>query len=141
MREQTKAERRQVIDIPVIGWVQAGTLADTTAIQTLDNLEQVTVAGLGPGEWFATDVHGDSMDRISPEGSRIFVNTSDRTLVGGRFYLFSMRGETTYKRYYDDPIVRLEPYSTNPANRPIFPAKDQDWLVIGRVARSVIDLN
>ncbi|MBA4754583.1 MAG: hypothetical protein H2050_07115 [Sphingobium sp.] len=140
MREPIKGERRPVIDMPVIGWVQAGELADASAIQELADGEQVTVDGLAPGEWFATDVHGDSMDRVSPEGSRIFVNASDRTLVAGRFYLFSLRGETTYKRYYDDPVKRLEPFSTNPANRAIFLTKDDSWMVVGRVYRSLINL-
>lgn len=140
MREPTKSERRGTMEVPVIGWVQAGELADAAAIQTQEDMDRVTVDGLGPGEWFATDVHGDSMDRVSPEGSRIFVNASDRTLVAGRFYLFSLRGETTYKRFYDDPVRRLEPFSTNPANRPIFLTNDRDWVVVGRVYRSVIDL-
>ncbi len=141
MREPTKAERRAAIDVPVVGWVQAGQLTDRTAIHDMGDVDYVTTDGLGPGEWFATDVQGDSMDRVSPEGSRIFVNADDRTLVAGRFYLFSLRGETTYKRYYDDPIQRLEPFSTNPSNRAIFLTKDNDWLVVGRVVRSIIDVD
>lgn len=140
MREPTKAERRATLEVPVIAWVQAGQLTDVGAIHEIPDLDIVTTDGLGPGEWFATDVRGDSMDRVSPEGSRIFVNARDRTLVAGRYYVFSLRGETTYKRYYDDPVQRLEPFSTNPANRPIFLNKDTAWTVIGRVHRSVIDL-
>lgn len=141
MREPTKVERRALIEMPVVAWVQAGQLNDVGAIHDLPDVERVTADGLGAGEWFATDVHGDSMDRVSPEGSRIFVNALDRTLISGRFYLFSLRGETTYKRYYDEPVERLEPYSTNPANRPIYLTnKDKDWLVVGRVFRSIIDL-
>lgn len=141
MREPSKADRRARTEVPVIGWVQAGTLRDASAIQELDELERVTMDGLPPGEWFATDVRGDSMDRVSPEGSRVFVNAADRLLVAGGYFLFSLRGETTYKRYYDEPVRRLEPYSTNPANRSIFLGTEQGWDVIGRVYRSVIDLN
>lgn len=142
MREPDKPHRRMTIDVPVIGWVQAGALADTTSVDELPDADAITVTvdGLGLGKWFATDVHGDSMDRVSPEGSRIFVNSDDRDLIPGGFFLFSLRGETTYKRYYGDPIPRLEPYSTNPANRPIYLTGDRDWTVIGRVFRSVIDL-
>jgi len=139
-REAPKAERRSVQDVPVIGWVQAGQFTDISA-QDLGELETVTADGLGAGKWFATDVHGDSMDRVSPEGSRIFVNSSDKKLVRGGYYIFSMRGETTYKRYYDDPVERLEPYSTNPVNRAIFPTRAHPWVVVGRVYRSVIDLD
>lgn len=141
MRAPTKQERRSAFDVPVIGWVQAGTVRDTSVIQDLDELEKVTVDGLPTGDWFATDVRGDSMDRVSPEGSRVFVNAADRLLLPGRFYLFSLRGETTYKRYYDEPVQRLEPYSTNPANRAIFLGKNEQWEVVGRVYRSVIDLD
>lgn len=135
-----KSERREAVEVPIVGWVQAGALADATAFNDLRDLDYVTTDGLGPGDWFATDVRGDSMDRVSPEGSRVFVNASDRTLVAGRYYLFSLRGETTYKRYYDDPVQRLEPFSTNPENRAIFLTKDHGWAVVGRVYRSVIDL-
>lgn len=140
MREPTRIDRKSTTEVPVIAWVQAGQLTDVGVIHDIPDLETVTTDGLGPGEWFATDVRGDSMDRVSPEGSRIFVNASDRHPVPGRFYLFSLRGETTYKRYYNDPVERLEPFSTNPANRAIYPTKDHDWLVIGRVYRSLIDL-
>lgn len=140
MREPSKSERREALNVPVIGWVQAGQLTDASTIHEIADVDYVTTDGLGPGEWFATDVHGDSMDRVSPEGSRVFVNASDRNLVAGRFYLFSLRGETTYKRYYDEPVQRLEPFSTNPMNRTIFLTKDQGWTVVGRVMRSVIDL-
>lgn len=140
MREQAKNERRALIEVPVLAWVQAGGLADRSAIHDMPELEHVTVEGLSSGDWFATDVRGDSMDRVSPEGSRIFVNAADRTLVSGRYYLFSLRGEATYKRFYDEPVRRLEPYSTNPANKTIFLTNDPDWVVIGRVHRSVLDL-
>lgn len=140
MTEPTKIERRAVQEVPVIGWVQAGELRDASAIHDLAEVDHATVEGLGPGEWFATDVRGDSMDRVSPEGSRIFVNAADRTPISGGYYLFSHRGETTYKRYFDDPVQRLEPYSTNPVNRTIFLNGDADWSVVGRVFRSVIDL-
>lgn len=141
MREPPPAARRPPIDVPIIGWVQAGQLADIGAIDELDEVERLSMGGLPQGRWFATDVHGDSMDRVSPEGSRIIVNADDQHLLAGRYYLFSLRGEATYKRYYDAPVKRLEPYSTNPANRTIFLAEDPDWSVIGRVHRSLIDLD
>lgn len=140
MRDAGPASRRPAIEVPVIGWVAAGTLADVTAIQNDADLECITADGLPTGEWFATDVHGDSMDRVAPEGSRIFVNAAERTLVPGGYFLFSLRGETTFKRFYDDPLPRFEPFSWNPANRTIYPAKREKWDVIGRVHRSVLDI-
>ena len=143
MREPPARRDRPVQDVPVIGWVQAGALADTALAQLpdLSELERETVAGLPAGDWFATDVKGDSMDRVAPEGARVFVNASEKQLLPGGFYLFSLRGETTFKRYYDDPVPRLEPYSWNPANRIIFLSRDEGWEVIGRVHRSVLDID
>lgn len=143
MREPPPRRDRPVQEVPIIGWVQAGALADTALNQLADlsELETETVAGLPAGEWFATDVKGDSMDRVAPEGSRVFVNARERHLTPGGFYLFSLRGETTFKRYYDDPVQRLEPYSWNPMNRPIFITADAGWEVIGRVHRSVLDID
>lgn len=140
MIEPAASTRRPPQEVPIIGWVQAGQLSDVTVLHDLPELEHVVADGLGIGSWFATDVRGDSMDRVSPEGSRIFVNTEERQLVPGGFYLFSLRGETTFKRYYDDPVPRLEPYSWNPANRPIFTGSEDGWEVIGRVHRTVLDI-
>jgi SOS-response transcriptional repressor LexA len=140
MRPIAQVEARPVSEVPLIGWVQAGQLGDITAMHDLAEVETAITDHLGPGEWFATTVKGDSMDRVSPEGSRIFVNATERKPVNGGYYLFSTRGETTYKRYYDDPVERLEPFSTNPLNKTIFLNKRQSWTVIGRVHRSVFDL-
>lgn len=91
IKEAAKAKRRPV-DVPVIGWVQAGQLTDASVVHDVPELEIVAADGLGLGEWFATDVMGDSMDRVSPDGSRIFVNAAERALVNGGYYLFSLRG-------------------------------------------------
>ena len=141
IRDASKPIKLAATEVPLIGWVKAGELGDITMMHDLAEVETAITDNLGPGEWFATEVVGDSMDRVSPEGSRIFVNTVERVPVSGGYYLFSLRGETTFKRYYDDPVQRLEPFSTNPMNKTIFLDKKESWVVIGRVHRSVLDLN
>lgn len=126
-------------EVPVISWVSAGRLSDPGQLLNSSG-QRLLLADLPAGEYFATDVRGDSMDRISPEGSRLIVNAADRTPVAGRYYIFSLRGETTFKRYADDPVVRFEPFSTNPANQIIFAKSDSSWMTVGRVVRSFIDL-
>lgn len=126
--------------VPMLSWVSAGALNDVGSLEAVDAEEWITVGGLPPGEYFATEVRGDSMDRLSPENSIILVNIADRRLISGKAYVFAVRGETTYKIYQREPVVRLEPFSTSPANKTIFPT-DKDWAVIGRVVRSYIDLS
>lgn len=140
MREPPVRSKRADMEVPVIAWVSAGQVADIGDVAEIGELERITVSGLPPGDYFATDVVGDSMDRVSPEHSRIIVRVDQSRPINGGFYLFSLHGGTTYKRFYDDPVIRFEPFSTNPANRPIYP-RPEEWLVVGQVVRSFIDLD
>jgi len=123
--------------VPIIAWVAAGDLADVTS-QIPEGTETIEISGLEPGDYFATRVSGDSMDRLSPPGSLILVNRAEREPIRGRRYVFARRGETTYKRFETDPL-RLEPESTNPSNKAIFPRSEEEWTVIGRVRITLFD--
>jgi SOS-response transcriptional repressor LexA len=123
--------------VPLIAWVSAGHIhLDTIGQETLG---EVTEGGLDPaGDWVALRVEGDSMDRISPPGSIIFVDRSDRQLVPNACYVIADEdGGTTYKRYRPSPM-RFEPVSTNPAHEPLFPAREPE--VFGRVKKSILAL-
>ena len=90
------------------------------------------------GEWIALRVEGDSMDRISPPGSLILVDLTDKALVPNACYIITDGdSQATYKRFRSNP-PRFEPVSTNPSHQPIFP--DGEPAVIGRVRRSLIDM-
>jgi SOS-response transcriptional repressor LexA len=125
--------------VPLLDWISAGRLVPPTSQIPLEDVPLLAFADLGRGEFFALRVSGDSMDRLSPEGSTIIVNKAQRELVSGRPYVFAIRGETTYKLWHDDPAF-LQPFSTNPAHAPIFFKRKKDFEVIGRVRRTVLDL-
>lgn len=126
--------------IPLIDWVSASRFAEPTSQLPIEESHKLAFADLGPGQFFALMVAGNSMDRVSPEGSVIVVNRTDRDLIAGRFYVFSLRGETTFKRWQSGPPGYLEPYSTDPSHRPIFIHKKRDLEVVGRVKRTLLDL-
>lgn len=128
-----------VAAVPLLSWVSAGKLVSAESQLPVDDVPLLAFADLGRGEFFALKVEGDSMDRLSPEGSIIVVNRAERELLPGRCYVFSVRGETTFKRWHPDP-PRLEPYSTNPANQTIFVKHHKTLEVVGRVKRTVLDL-
>lgn len=123
--------------IPVVTWVSAGKLTREESQQ--DVIGYATGGDLDPrGQWIALRVEGDSMDRISPPGSLIFVNLGDRRLVPNACYIIvNSDGEASYKRFRANP-PRFEPVSTNPTHEAIFP--DGDPAVIGRVRRSIIEM-
>jgi SOS-response transcriptional repressor LexA len=125
--------------VPLISRVSAGQLLDPQSEVALDEAEWLPFQGLGAGEYFALSVEGDSMDRVSPPGSTIVVNRSERELVEGKAYVFLTREGATYKFWRGRP-PRLEPASTNPSHQPLFLAEDDDALVLGRVVRSVLAL-
>lgn len=95
------------------------------------DIGSVVMAGLPKGDWVAFQVEGDSMDRISPPDSIIFVDKRDKKLVPNALYvLFDSEGNATYKRYRPNP-ARFEPVSTNSDIEPIYP--DDDTKIFGRV--------
>lgn len=140
MVEPPTRSKRPDISMPVISWVSAGQLAEVGQLNELEELERITVSGLPAGEYFGLNVVGDSMDRVSPDGSTVIVRVDKGRPAPGGFYIFAVDGETTFKRYYDEPVVRFEPFSLNPSNRPIYP-REGSWEVIGQVVRSFIDLD
>jgi SOS-response transcriptional repressor LexA len=132
--------RSALVPVPLVDWVSASKLSDIASQLPVEKVPLLAFADLGQGDFFATRVVGDSMDRLSPEGSIIIVDRNDKQLVGGKCYVFAHKGETTFKMYQADDPPYLAPYSTNPANKPIFPKKKAEWEIIGRVKRTVLDL-
>lgn len=123
--------------VPLLSWVSAGVMAFPDVSE--ETLSWVEEAGLDPnGDWIALRVVGDSMDRISPPESIIFVDRKDQVLVPNACYVISNGdGEATYKRFRPNPM-RFEPVSTNPEHEPIYPTREP--LIVGRVKKSVLDM-
>jgi transcriptional regulator with XRE-family HTH domain len=128
-----------VVTAPLISWVSAGQI-ETPDMATFDgDTERRAAAGLDPkGTWIALKVKGDSMDRISPPDSIVFVNLKDRRLVPNACYVIQdAEGGSSYKRYRPG---RWEAVSTNPKYKPYLVKGDRGPVVIGRVKRTVLDL-
>jgi SOS-response transcriptional repressor LexA len=130
-----------VSSAPLISWISAGALVTPDAVLEAENARRVYAPDLDPaGDWIALTVEGDSMDRISPPDSLIFVDRRDRRLVPNACYVFGDgEGGATYKRWRPDP-PRIEPVTTNPSHEPTFLASGREPLVIGRVRRTVLDM-
>lgn len=141
MREPPRTSpRRGEREVPLFAWVSAGQPLHTGDLDEADAERIAVGSGLpSSGQYFATEVRGDSMDRVSPDGARIVVDVNDRSPRSGKLYLFSINGEPTYKKYESRPVRRLEPCSTNAAHETIFLGA-KGWTVIGRVVRSILDL-
>lgn len=123
--------------VPLVSDVSAGSLMrDDVSDEALGTVE---VSGLPDGDWIALKVSGDSMDRISPPESIIFVNRWDTALVPNACYVIDDgEGNATYKRYRPGPPPRFEPVSVNSAIEPIF--FENEPKIIGRVRRSMINM-
>ncbi|MBR0700148.1 helix-turn-helix domain-containing protein [Bradyrhizobium diazoefficiens] len=125
--------------IPLVSWVSAGRMTVQEGVRRADVKKYLLTADLPRGDWIALQVQGDSMDRVAPDGSYIFVNTEDQALLNDRFYVFSTeQGEATFKRYRAGRPARLQPYSTNPDHETI--QATDDFKVVGRVGRVITDL-
>jgi SOS-response transcriptional repressor LexA len=130
--------------VPLLDSVTAGRLKSPASQIPVDDMPLLAFADLGRGEWFALKVDekgdGDSMNLVSPPGSTVVVNKADRDLRNGRFYIFALEGQTTYKMWQDGDPPYLAPYSNNPHHKPIFVKRKRDFEVIGRVKRTILDL-
>ncbi|WP_425491903.1 LexA family transcriptional regulator [Kaustia mangrovi] len=126
---------------PLISWVSAGELLSADHTHDFGDAPHIPCPGLDPmGEWIALRVEGDSMDRISPPDSVIFVNLRDRNLVANGCYIISNDdGASGYKRWRPNP-ERWEAVSTNPAHEPKFVLNGSGPRIIGRVRRTMLDM-
>lgn len=128
-----------VASVPVVSWVAASRLAETSSIDARADLPRILVPNLGRGDFMALKVVGDSMNIIAPEGAHIVVNRAEKELIPRAFYVFSSVDgeEATFKRWMTRPD-RLEPYSTNMEHEAIYPEKAP--VVVGRVRKVMLDL-
>ena len=134
------ARRERITRVPLLSWVSAGRLADAQSQISVDDVPLLAFADLGRGEFFALKVEGDSMDRLSPEGSVIVVNRTDREPRPGKPYVFFHRTEgATYKLWHANPDY-LAPHSWNGTHQPIFIKRKKDLEIVGRVRKTMLDL-
>lgn len=132
-----------VLPVKLISWVSAGQLVQADAELGFEEIEYaptVYAPGLDAnGDWIALRVNGDSMNKVSPHDSVIFVNRLDRRLVPGACYVIGDGdGGATYKRYR--PPNTWEPWSTNPKHEPFVLPEGRDPDIIGRVRKTVTDM-
>jgi SOS-response transcriptional repressor LexA len=126
--------------IPFVEWTDVAKLAAKGARLPAASAKALSFSGLGHGEFFATKVEGDAMERLSPAGSVIVVDRNARQLESGACYILSVDGVTTFRMYRAGDISYFAPYSTDLDIRPVLPNDGQRWSVVGRVRRSVLDL-
>ena len=129
----------QTVSVPLISWVSAGAPDTPTAVEEIQNARRIEDGELDPkGDWVALEVIGDSMDRISPPGSIIFVDRNDRRLVMNACYVIALEnGEATYKRFRPSPD-RFEPVSVNPVHEPFYP--EGPVSILGRVRKTMLPM-
>ncbi|RTL52914.1 MAG: hypothetical protein EKK40_07130 [Bradyrhizobiaceae bacterium] len=134
-------EAPTLVHVPLLDRVAAGKLKQPLSQLPVEDLPLLAFSDLGRGDWIALTVEGDSMDLIAPEGATIILNRADQTLVSGKPYVFSDRGEMGFKVWQSEP-PRWEPRSTNRSHSIKFvkSKRDAERMVVGRVKRTVLDL-
>jgi SOS-response transcriptional repressor LexA len=138
--EPTEMRTRAILDVPRVSWITAGELGDQQAVVDFSEFPTVQAADLPAGSYIALKLEpgANSMNKISPPESTIFVNLDDRRLVpNGCYVIADEQGRATYKRYRpgDDPVFQPASYED------VDPPKLEGAItVIGRVRRSMIDM-
>lgn len=136
-REMPAAE---IVDVPFVSWVTAGQLQHQDAVTELSEYPTIPAVGLPAGDWIALRVERDanSMNKISPPESVIFVNRADKRLVPNACYVIAdEEGRVTYKRYRPNDKPEFQPASYEDVEPPELTGTIS---IVGRVKRSMIDM-
>ncbi|MFB7144995.1 S24 family peptidase [Agrobacterium deltaense] len=127
-----------VTDVPKVSWVSAGELTEQAGVERLTDFPTVAAIDLPEGEWIALEVEGNSMNKISPPGSIIFVNIKDKRLAHNACYVVcDETGAATYKRYRQNEKPQFQPVSYDEVDPPKIHGQ---VTIVGRVRRSIINM-
>lgn len=122
--------------LPIIGLVSAGSWRE--AVENPRGYMPSPDKSLSR-DAFVVIVEGDSMNEVADDGEAVIVDPTQRELLTGRYYIImNTEGETTFKRYLENP-ARFEPCSSNPAHTPIV-VGSENFTIVGRVRKKVVDL-
>ena len=114
--------------VPLVGKIAAGNWRE--AIQDSRGTVPVPAGEVGPNA-FALEPSGDSMNLVVTDGAVVVFDPDEFELrEGGIYAVMNSEGETTFKRYRNDP-PRLEPCSSNPEHQPFLLGREP-FTVIGR---------
>lgn len=127
-----------LIDVPRVSWVSAGQLKDQDGVTDFSDFPTEPAIDLPEGEWICLEVEGNSMNKISPPESLIFVNLRDKRLVSNACYVVcDEAGAVTYKRYRPNENPAFQPASYDDVPPPELKGA---ITVMGRVRRSIINM-
>jgi len=140
LRGETPVDRDNVVSIPIVAFAGMVELADPENCLDPKSFPQRQFTDLPPGDWFATHVADDAMSRVSPRGAMIVVNRADKSLVNGKSYLVVIDQQVLYRAYQESPIAHLKPNSSSSDYELIYLQRKKNIRVIGRVARTLMDL-
>ncbi len=124
---------KPIFDVPLISWVTAGELRETSDPYEAGDAEQHIPVSHKRNTLIALRVHGNSMNRVAPEDTLIIVDYADKYLISGRYYVVKLDVKATFKRYRGDPN-RLEPDSTEDFDTFFV---DKELEVVGRVIQTI----
>lgn len=116
--------------VPVISWVQAGAMAESTDPYPPGHADEYVYVTYESNNMISLRVSGTSINQIAQDGAHLIVDLNDRELVDRKLYVFRQNDETTVKIYRPDP-PRLVPASTEAIHETIFPEGEIE--VVGRV--------
>lgn len=135
--EGDHANNRAALRIPVLGRVPAGIPLE--AIEEIIDYEELPAAMSSRGEFFALQVHGDSMEPKISAGDVVIVQKQDFAENGDLVVVLIDGNDATLKRYYQSQNgIKLVP--SNPKYDPFFFAPEEVEQLPVRILGKVIEL-
>jgi repressor LexA len=120
----TKSERKQVVNVPLVGQVAAGT--PILAEENIEDMVQVDEGFIKPGnDYYLLRVKGDSMNKVGIDEGDLVLVRQQSSADNGEFIVALIEDEATVKELHvTSGAVVLKPHSTNPENKSIVLTSD-----------------
>jgi SOS-response transcriptional repressor LexA len=127
-----------LMSLPYLGEIPCGQPV-VISQRTIERATRLTVPHARPN-WLFLRARGDSMNLVAPDGVLLAVNPIfDSMALDGKYVVVNYNGEATMKRYRANPMVMLEPRSSNPTHEVIVPQAGDELQIQGVVEMVIND--
>lgn len=132
-----------VISLPFLGYGSCGVgVLNEEAVEWRDVPFWIIGNKINGEDYFLAYARGDSMERAGIKDNALLLFRRQPELNNGEIGVFNLNGEEYIKRYkHHDNVVILSSESNSNEHGPIIVTKDDDFRIIAKLIKGIIDFD